>query len=71
VAAYDLALSAGEEPLAQALCKNILNGEAIEHARQLAAYAESVIAALDGLDETALRGASWKFPLPAQADAQP
>ncbi len=26
-AAYDLALAAGEEPLAQALCKNILNGE--------------------------------------------
>jgi cytochrome b pre-mRNA-processing protein 3 len=71
VAAYDLALSGGEEPLAQALCKNILNGEAIEQARQLAAYAETVIAALDGLDEAALRGASWKFPLPAQADAQP
>ena len=27
-AAYDLALDAGEEPLAQALCKNILNGRA-------------------------------------------
>jgi cytochrome b pre-mRNA-processing protein 3 len=71
VAAYDLALSGGEEPLAQALCKNILNGEAIEQARQLAAYAETVIAALDGLDEAALRGASWKFPLPAQAETQP
>jgi cytochrome b pre-mRNA-processing protein 3 len=71
VAAYDLALSAGEEPLAQALCKNILNGEAIEQARRLAAYAETVIATLDGLDEAALPGASWKFPLPAQADAQP
>jgi cytochrome b pre-mRNA-processing protein 3 len=71
VAAYDLALSAGEAPLAQALCKNILNGEAIEKARRLAAYAETVIAALDGLDEAALRGASWKFPLPAQAGAQP
>jgi cytochrome b pre-mRNA-processing protein 3 len=71
VAAYDLALSAGEEPLAQALCKNILNGEAIENARRLAVYAETVIATLDGLDEAALRGASWKFPLPAQAGAQP
>jgi cytochrome b pre-mRNA-processing protein 3 len=71
VAAYDLALSAGEEPLAQALCKNILNGEAIENGRRLAAYAETVIATLDGLDEAALRGASWKFPLLAQAGAQP
>ncbi len=70
-AAYDLALSAGEEPLAQALCKNILNGEAIEKARRLARYAEAAIAALDGLDEAALRGASWKFPSPAQAGAQP
>ena len=70
-AAYDMALEAGDEPLAQALCKNILNGEAIEQARQLAAYAETVIATLDGLDEAALRGASWKFPLPAPADAQP
>jgi len=70
-AAYDMAMEAGDEPLAQALCKNILNGEAIEQARQLAAYAEAVIATLDRLDEAALRGASWKFPLPAHADAQP
>ena len=34
-AAYDLALAAGEEPLAQALCKNILNGEA--HRKRAAA----------------------------------
>jgi len=52
----------GEEPLAQALCKNILNGEGIENARRLAAYAEAVIAALAGLDEATLRSASWKFP---------
>ena len=40
-AAYDLALAAGHEPLAQAICKNILNGEHIEKARQLAVYAEA------------------------------
>ena len=34
-AAYDLALDAGEEPFAQALCKNILNGKSIENARWL------------------------------------
>jgi cytochrome b pre-mRNA-processing protein 3 len=71
VAAYDLALSAGEEPLAQALCKNVLNGAEIEKARRLASYAEAAIAALDRLDEAALRGASWKFPSPAQAGVQP
>ena len=57
-----LALAAGKEPLAQALCKNILNGDGIENARRLAAYAEAVIAALAGLDEATLRSASWKFP---------
>jgi cytochrome b pre-mRNA-processing protein 3 len=71
VAAYDLALSAGEEPLAQALCKNILNGADIEKARLLAIYAAAAIAALNLLDEAALRGASWTFPAPAPADVQP
>jgi cytochrome b pre-mRNA-processing protein 3 len=64
-AAYDLALAAGEEPLARALCKNILNGEGIENARRLAVYAEAAIAMLAGTDETSLRGASWRFPAPA------
>jgi cytochrome b pre-mRNA-processing protein 3 len=67
-AAYDLALTAGEEPLAQALCKNILNGEGIENARQLALYAKSAIAALAGLNEATLQSVSaiesWKFPSP-------
>jgi cytochrome b pre-mRNA-processing protein 3 len=63
-AAYDLALEAGGEPLAQALCKNILNGEGIENARRLALYARAVIASLAGQDEAALLAASWKFPSP-------
>lgn len=70
-AAYDPALSAGREPLAQALCKNILNGEDIEKARRLAIYAEAAIAALAGLDEATLLRGSWKFPSPAQLGAQP
>jgi cytochrome b pre-mRNA-processing protein 3 len=69
-AAYDLALAAGEEPLAQALCKNILNGAEIENARALARYAKAAIAALAGLDETTLRGGSWQFPSPVLSDAQ-
>jgi cytochrome b pre-mRNA-processing protein 3 len=68
-AAYDAALAAGEEPLAQALCKNILNGEAIEQARRLASYAEAAITALAGLDEAALRSGSWRFPAPAESEA--
>jgi cytochrome b pre-mRNA-processing protein 3 len=70
ITAYDLALTEGEEPLAQAVCKNILNGEGIEKARRLAAYAEAVIAALAGLDEAMLRTGSWKFPSPVQSDAR-
>jgi cytochrome b pre-mRNA-processing protein 3 len=70
-AAYDLALTAGEEPLAQALCKNILNGEGIENARQLALYAKSAIAALAGLNEATLQSVSaiesWKFPSPTSS----
>src|SRR6476620_11420289 len=64
-AAYDLALTDGCEALAQAFSKNILNGEKIDHARQLAAYAEAVVAALDGLDDATVVSASWKFPSPA------
>jgi len=65
-AAYDLALTAGAEPLARALCKNILNGDKLEQARQLASYAEAVIAALAQLDDATFRSASWQFPLPAE-----
>jgi cytochrome b pre-mRNA-processing protein 3 len=66
-AAYDLALDAGDEPLAQALCRNILDGRDIGHARQLAAYANAVIAALAGLDDTSVGNGSWRFPSPFAA----
>jgi cytochrome b pre-mRNA-processing protein 3 len=73
-AAYDLALTAGQEPLAQALCKNILNGQGIENARRLALYAKAVVAALAGLDEATLQNASsiqsWKFPSPTGPSTQ-
>ncbi len=69
-AAYDLALTDGHEALAQALCKNILNGEHIEKARLLAAYAEAAISALAGLDAVAVLGGSWKFPSPVEAGSQ-
>jgi cytochrome b pre-mRNA-processing protein 3 len=69
-AAYDMALTEGHEALAQALCKNILNGENIEKARQLAAYAEMAVAALAGADEAALVSGVWKFPSSEQAGTQ-
>jgi cytochrome b pre-mRNA-processing protein 3 len=64
-AAYEAALAAGGEPLAQALCKNILNGSEIEKARQLAAYANAAITVLAGLDDTAFNAGVWRFPSPA------
>ena len=72
-AAYDLALSEGLEseglendrgPLAQAICKNILNGEGIEKAHRLAAYVQATLARLGCLDDAALLTASWTFPSP-------
>jgi len=65
--AYDLALASGREPLAQALCKNVLNGEGMEKARRLATYVEAAIAHLADLDEATLRDAAWRFPPPAEA----
>ena len=68
-AAYDMALTGGPAALAQALCKNVLNGEHIEKARQLAAYAEAAMAALAGQDAAALSSGAFKFPSPEQAGA--
>jgi cytochrome b pre-mRNA-processing protein 3 len=70
MAAYDLALTAGREPLAQALCKNILNGEGIENARRLAFYADAAIAALSEVDDATMQSASWRFPSPARISVQ-
>ena len=69
-AAYDLALTEGREALALALCKNILNGENVEEARLLAAYAEAAIMALDSLDEAGLVDGSARFPLPENGAKQ-
>jgi cytochrome b pre-mRNA-processing protein 3 len=68
-AAYDVALDAGREPLAQALCKNILDGREIGHARRLAAYADAATAALAGIDDAAFCNGSWRFlsPVPFAA----
>ncbi len=67
-AAYDAAFAEGREQLAQAVCKNVLNGEGMENARRLANYSFATIAGLDGLDDAALLRAGWAFPTPAEAD---
>jgi cytochrome b pre-mRNA-processing protein 3 len=69
-AAYDMARTEGCEAFAQALCKNILNGEKIEKARRLAAYAEMAMSGLDETDETRLLEGAWKFPSPEEARAE-
>ena len=69
-AAYDMALTEGREAFAQSLCKNVLNGENIEQARQLAGYAEAVMVALDRQDEAALMDGTFTFPAPVQVGAQ-
>src|SRR5581483_5982608 len=46
VQAYDQAIEAGIEALAQAICKNILNGSGLDQARRLAAYASAADADL-------------------------
>src|SRR5579863_6683876 len=58
-AAYDAALDGGDEALAAAVCKNVLNGEGMENARRLATYVKTALARLDGLDEAALLAAAW------------
>jgi cytochrome b pre-mRNA-processing protein 3 len=65
-AAYDVALTAGDEAFANALCKNVLNGEGMENARALAGYVKGAIADLDRLDDAALLAGSWRFLPPAE-----
>jgi cytochrome b pre-mRNA-processing protein 3 len=64
-AAYDQALVAGEGPMADALCKNIFNGQRLEQAQRLAAYVQQAVAGLAGLDEATLSGGAWRFPSPS------
>ncbi len=67
--AYDAALAIGREALAQALCKNVLNGGPVETAGQLAGYVEATLARLSLCDEAAIMQGKWQFarlPEPVQ-----
>jgi len=68
-AAYDMALSDNSEALAQAINRNVLDGEQINHARRLAAYTEAAIASLSQESDSSRLGTSWKFPMPLAAGA--
>lgn len=60
--AYDLAFEAGDEALAQALSKNVFNGEHADSAKALALYVRKASAALAAADDAAVRAGSWAFP---------
>ncbi|MGY3445151.1 MULTISPECIES: ubiquinol-cytochrome C chaperone family protein [unclassified Bradyrhizobium] len=66
-AAYDLAAADSDEALAASFCKNILNGEALDKARDLAAYAREAMAELARADLAALTRGAWRFPAPQAA----
>jgi len=68
-AAYDMALSGGIEALTEAIHRNVLDGKAIDSARQLAAYTQAAIVSLDRESDPARLGVGWKFPMPAPAGA--
>jgi cytochrome b pre-mRNA-processing protein 3 len=63
-AAYDLAFEAGDEELAQALSRNVFNGETMDSARVLAAYVRETSRSLAQLPDGAVRRGAWAFPRP-------
>jgi cytochrome b pre-mRNA-processing protein 3 len=69
--AYDQAIETGTEALAQAICKNVLNGTGMDHAQQLAAYARATESDLARADEATLLCASFKFPPALPEDVTP
>jgi cytochrome b pre-mRNA-processing protein 3 len=71
VQAYDRAVEEGGEALAQAICKNILNGAELDQARRLAAYAQAAAADLGRIDEVAFLRGSLRFPTPLPKDVTP
>lgn len=68
VQAYDQATDTGAEALAQAICKNILNGAGLDHARRLASYAQAADADLGRTADLALLHGFFKFTAPPRED---
>jgi cytochrome b pre-mRNA-processing protein 3 len=62
-AAYDMALTDSDEALALAISRNVLDGQHIEQARRLAAYAQAAMASLASETDVTRLGTSWTFRL--------
>jgi cytochrome b pre-mRNA-processing protein 3 len=63
--AYDLALGRGSDALAQAIAKNVLNGDGADKAYALATYTMAALTSLAACDDAAILCGAWRFPLPA------
>jgi cytochrome b pre-mRNA-processing protein 3 len=70
-AAYDMALSAGNEALPDAIGRNVLDGKDIQNAERLATYVQGAIASLDHQRDPDRLGVTWRFPMPLAEDASP
>lgn len=68
--AYDLALEAGGDELAQALSRNVLNGGFPESAKALASYVQEADASLTASEPAAIYAGSWTFPKPVPRSEQ-
>ncbi|MGT2500821.1 ubiquinol-cytochrome C chaperone family protein [Bradyrhizobium guangxiense] len=71
VQAYDQAIAGGGEALAEAICKNILNGTGLDQAKRIAAYARASEAALGQTGEAALLQGTFRFPPALSEDVTP
>ncbi|WP_426615698.1 ubiquinol-cytochrome C chaperone family protein [Bradyrhizobium sp. McL0616] len=71
VQAYDQAIDTDAEALAQAICKNILNGARMDQALRLATYAQATEADLGMTTDPALLLGSFKFPMPLRENETP
>lgn len=69
--AYDQAMEGGGEALAEAICKNILNGTGPDQAKRLAAYTRATEADLGRTGEAALLRAAFRFPPALPEDVTP
>lgn len=59
--AYDLAIETGADALAQALLRNVLDGEHPNSAGRLADYVLATASALDAVSSDAMLAGSWSF----------
>src|SRR5882757_8153797 len=61
-AAYDKALAAGRDALADALARNILNSPDPSRAASLCNYVEEAVARMTTVERSAVEAGRWQFP---------